>query len=87
MTVHPGDDNAAEWLLSRYSRRDCPLFSEKAVPSQQETLGQIVVEILRDGKTLNRKMLCTKLLGRLEKAHDAEQENHYHQLLGMLFER
>ena len=62
-------------------------FSEKAVPSQQETLGQIVVEILRDGKTLNRKMLCTKLLGRLEKAHDAEQENHYHQLLGMLFER
>ncbi|KMK19202.1 two-component-system connector protein YcgZ [Pluralibacter gergoviae] len=62
-------------------------FSEKAVPSQQETLGQIVVEILRDGKTLNRKMLCTKLLGRLEQAHDAEQENHYHQLLGMLFER
>lgn len=62
-------------------------FSENTIPSQQETLGGIVVEILRDGKTLNRKMLCTKLLNRLEQAQDAEQQNHYHQLIGLLFAR
>lgn len=62
-------------------------FSETTLPSHQETLGQIVVEILKDGKSLNRKMLCTKLLARLESARDAEQESHYHQLLGMLFDR
>lgn len=62
-------------------------FAKTSLPSQQETLGQIVVEILKDGKNLNRKMLCTKLLGRLERATDSEQENHYHQLIGLLFER
>ncbi|EMH4161534.1 two-component-system connector protein YcgZ [Pluralibacter gergoviae] len=62
-------------------------FSKSALPSQQETLGQIVVEILRDGKTLSRKMLCTKLLSRLDQTDDAEQQTHYHNLIGLLFDR
>ena len=62
-------------------------FNKASLPSQQETLGQIVVEILREGKNLNRKSLCTKLLRRLEISSNAEEEHHYHQLMGLLFDR
>lgn len=62
-------------------------FSKASLQSQQETLGQIVVEILREGRNLNRKSICTKLLRRLELATEAEEEQHYHQLIGLLFER
>lgn len=62
-------------------------FSKTNLPTQQETLGQIVVEILMDGRNLNRKTLCTKLLGRLEKATCVEEEGHYNALIGLLFER
>ncbi|MDI9280028.1 regulatory protein YcgZ [Pantoea sp. EABMAA-21] len=62
-------------------------FNKASLPSQQETLGQIVVEILREGKNLNRKSLCTKLLRRLEISTNAEEEHHYHQLIGLLFDR
>ncbi|QKJ86026.1 Two-component-system connector protein YcgZ [Paramixta manurensis] len=60
-------------------------FNQATLPSQQETLGQIVVEILKDGRNLNRKSLCTKLLRRLELASGAEEERHYHTLIGLLF--
>jgi len=62
-------------------------FEKAALPTQQETLGQVVVEILSDGRHLNRKSLCTKLLSRLERAEGPEEEQHYHMLLGLLFER
>lgn len=62
-------------------------FDKASLPSQQETLGQIVVEILGDGRSLNRKAICTKLLRRLEHAKDAQEKNHYHMLIGMLFEQ
>ncbi|CBG88302.1 regulatory protein YcgZ [Citrobacter rodentium] len=62
-------------------------FNKANLPTQQETLGQVVVEILSDGKSLNRKSLCTKLLGRLGKATSQEEEHHYHTLIGLLFDR
>lgn len=62
-------------------------FNAAALPSQQETLGRIVVEILNSGTALNRKSICTKLLGRLEKATNSDEESHYQQLIGMLFEK
>lgn len=62
-------------------------FSKVSAPSQQETLGQIVVEILRSGKNLNRKAICTKLLRRLEVAASVEEERHYQTLIGLLFDR
>ncbi|NIF23978.1 regulatory protein YcgZ [Candidatus Pantoea multigeneris] len=62
-------------------------FSKASAPTQQETLGQIVVEILRAGKILNRKAICTRLLRRLEVAANQEEELHYQTLIGMLFER
>ncbi|WP_052283262.1 regulatory protein YcgZ [Kluyvera genomosp. 1] len=64
----------------------CSYFDKATLPTQQETLGQIVVEILTDGKNLNRKSLCTKLLKRLEHSADHEEEKHYNELIGLLFE-
>ncbi len=62
-------------------------FDKVDCTEQQVTLGEIVVEILSDGRTLNRKSICTKLLSRLENASDPEEEAHYQALIGMLFER
>lgn len=75
-----GSNPKTENDISRY-------FSEAIMPSQQETLGQIVVEILRAGRSLNRKSICSKLLRRLEHASTPEQAQHYHELIGLLFGR
>ena len=61
-------------------------FEKAALPTQQETLGEIVTEILKDGRNLNRKSLCTKLLCRLEKASGEKEQKHYNALIGLLFE-
>lgn len=62
-------------------------FEKATLPTQQETLGRIAVEILSEGRNLNRKAICTKLLSRLEKAAGPEEESHYHTLIGLLFDR
>ncbi|KMB30967.1 hypothetical protein SL55_00874 [Klebsiella pneumoniae] len=59
--------------------------SKASLPSQQETLGQIVMDILNEGRHLNRKALCTKLLSRLDRARAPEEESHYQTLIGLLF--
>lgn len=56
-------------------------------PSQQETLGQIVAEILRSGSALNSTAICSKLVRRLELAGSMEEERHYHALIGLLLGR
>ncbi|HEP1897117.1 TPA: two-component-system connector protein YcgZ [Kluyvera cryocrescens] len=73
----PKTDSAG--AISRY-------FARAQLPTQQHTLGEIVTEILTDGRHLNRKAICTKLLSRLEKAETPEQETYLNQLIGMLFE-
>ncbi|WP_342325135.1 regulatory protein YcgZ [Kosakonia sp. BYX6] len=73
---HPSTANA----ITRY-------FNKATLPTQQQTLGQIAVEILSEGRNLNRKAICTKLLCRLEQASSPEEESHYHVLIGMLFDR
>ncbi|EOB1400877.1 regulatory protein YcgZ, partial [Escherichia coli] len=50
----------------------------------QETLGEIVTEILKDGRNLSRKSLCAKLLCRLEHATGEEEQKHYNALIGLL---
>lgn len=62
-------------------------FSKASAPTQQETLGQIVVEILRAGINLNRKAICSRLLKRLEVAASLEEQRHYHALISLLFDR
>ncbi len=49
--------------------------------SQDETMGQIVVEILRAGENLNRKEICKKLVDRIELAESAEDVKHFEQLI------
>jgi len=62
-------------------------FNAASLPSQQETLGQVVVEILNAGQNVNRKSICTKLLRRRETASSPEEERHYHALISLLFGR
>ncbi|KHD99234.1 two-component-system connector protein YcgZ [Pantoea stewartii] len=72
--------SAAMYAVARY-------FESAALPSQQETLSQIVAEILRAGKNLNRTAVCTRLVRRIELAGSAEEEQHCRELLGLLFGR
>ena len=60
-------------------------FSRAKLPSQQETLGSVVVGILRSGQTLNRKAICLKLMARLDKAVSPEEEEQLQALIGLLF--
>ncbi|MEN4569278.1 MULTISPECIES: regulatory protein YcgZ [Pantoea] len=60
-------------------------FSRAVMPSQQETLGAIVVEVLRSGRTLSRKAICIRLLARLDKASSPEEEQHLQELVSLLF--
>ncbi|KGT91231.1 regulatory protein YcgZ [Enterobacter cancerogenus] len=60
-------------------------FNEASLPSQQEILGKIAGEILRSGRSLSRKTICTKLICRLEQANSPEEELHYQQLIGLMF--
>lgn len=66
--------------ISRY-------FTQSDLPTQQETLGRIVTEILISGKNLNRKAVCARLLVLLEHAADEEEERHYQKLIGLIFGR
>ena len=70
-------------------------FNKASLPSQQETLGQIVMDILNEGRNLNLILLngygtfVAVLIcypGRLEVASEPEEENHYQTLIGLLFE-
>lgn len=71
-----------------YTAEDIALyFSDVQVPTQEESLGQIVIEILRSGTALNRPALCAKLVRRLEVAASAEEEQHYRIMIGLLFGR
>ncbi|MGY5956782.1 regulatory protein YcgZ [Kosakonia sp. BK9b] len=72
----PGTANA----INRY-------FNRATLPGQQEILGKITVEILKEGRNLSRKAICSKLLARLEMATSQEEESHYHALIGLLFDR
>lgn len=67
-------------------RTQLPSISTKhlCLPSRK-TLGQIVMDILNEGRHLNRKALCTKLLSRLDRARAPEEESHYQTLIGLLF--
>ena len=50
-------------------------FTKAALPTQQETLGEIVVDILKTGRHLNRKNLCTKLWCVLNRPPSRKKKN------------
>lgn len=62
-------------------------FNKACLPTQQETLGLIVSEILIEGRKLSRLAICTKLLRRVEMAGSDEEIAHYNELISLFFER
>ncbi|MBN9929591.1 hypothetical protein HZD82_13280 [Pantoea agglomerans] len=58
-----------------------------AQPSQQAILGSVVTEIISSGRSLNRKAICSKLIGRLQHVTSPEEEQHYHALIGLILDR
>ena len=62
-------------------------MADMDIPTQQETLGQIVADILRAGQSVNRKALCASLLAKLDKTTSKEMEKHYHALLALVLGR
>lgn len=62
-------------------------MADMDIPTQQETLGQIVADILRAGESVNRKAICAKLLAKLDGASSKEMEKHYHGLLALVLGR
>lgn len=67
---------------------DIARYFNKAVHlSSQETLGEVVVGLLHEGKPLSRSAICAKLLYRLKMAGTPAQDAHYRELIGMMFQR
>lgn len=62
-------------------------FNKNNIPSQQETLGLIVSEIIRENVQLSRMTICTKLLRRIEESSCEEEKAHYNGLIALFFER
>lgn len=62
-------------------------FSRARLPIQQETLGSVVVEILRSGQVLNRSTICIRLITRLDKASSSEEELLLQELIELLFRK
>ncbi|QCR38137.1 regulatory protein YcgZ [Nissabacter sp. SGAir0207] len=57
------------------------------VPTQEESLGQVVAEILRAGEAVTRTSICTKLLAKLDQTPGADMEKHYHALIALVLGR
>ena len=62
-------------------------FLQAYLPSEEETMGRVVVELLAAGKNLNRKNLCAKLLNLVETSGSADEERQYMQLIRLVLER
>jgi len=62
-------------------------FSKNRIPTQQETLGEIVGEIIKENVQLSRLKICTKLLRRIEDATCEAEKAHYNDLIALFFER
>lgn len=60
-------------------------FADATLPSQHETLGQVVAEILNADQNLNRKAVCGRLIRRLEQASSREEEQQLNSLIGLMF--
>ncbi len=74
-------------LRRRFCRRCAQYFEKPRFQRNRKTLGELWLKFLATERNLNRKSLCTKLLSRLQRKRGAEEEQHYHMLLGLLFER
>ncbi|MDC9121697.1 regulatory protein YcgZ [Escherichia coli] len=59
-------------------------FAKANLHTQQETLGEIVTEILKDGRNLSRKSLCAQTSLPTGTRDWEEEQKHYNALIGLL---
>lgn len=50
----------------------------------EETLGAVVIEILRERQNVSRQNICVKLAARIDTATDSLLEAHYCELLALM---
>ena len=62
-------------------------FNKDNVHTQQETLGAIVSEIIKENVQLSSFTICTKLLRRIEESTSDVEKAHYNGLIALFFER
>lgn len=54
------------------------------LPSREETLGDIVIVLLRSGQIISRRTICLKLIGRIEAEINPAMQAHLNELLRMI---
>ena len=55
------------------------------LPSCEETLGEVVMELLRTKKTISKYTLCLAMIARIDATNDPQLEAHLYQALGLIF--
>ncbi|WP_312979791.1 hypothetical protein [Atlantibacter sp.] len=60
-------------------------FSHSELPSSEQILGEIVMELLRTRKTVSKYNICLTLISRIDTATTPQMEAHLHQVLGLIF--
>lgn len=56
----------------------------QGLPSREETLGDIVIVLLRSGQIISRRTICLKLIGRIEAEINPAMLAHLNELLRMI---
>lgn len=56
----------------------------QGVPSREETLGDIVMALLRSGQIISRRTICLKLIGRIEAATNQTMHAHLSDVMRLI---
>lgn len=75
-----GNDRSVDAIDTRQN------YSKIASLSDDELMGQLVVELLEVGKALNRKSLCARLLVHIELSETLQEEQRYQKLMKLVLE-
>lgn len=62
-------------------------FSLAGSLSDDQLMGMLIVELLENGKSLNRKTICEKLLSWIEMAPNETEVKRYQNLMRLVLER
>jgi len=59
----------------------------QGIPSREETLGDIVMALLRSGQIISRRTICLKLIGRIEAATDPALHAHFSDVMRLILRK
>ncbi|NBD00029.1 two-component-system connector protein YcgZ [Atlantibacter hermannii] len=60
-------------------------LSQSELPSSEHIIGEIVMELLRTGKTISKYAICLSIVSRIDAATTPQMEAHLYQVLGLIF--